>query len=82
MLVLSSQRSPVRTAADDDLNNENRYLVFALTDKNKEALENYTELWDEFKDQIELISGNEPIKYEKDFMKIKSKSNDDKPLGV
>ena len=24
--------------------NENKYLVFALTDKNKEALENYTEL--------------------------------------
>ena len=28
-------------------NNEDKYLVFALTDKNKEALENYTELWDE-----------------------------------
>ena len=32
--------------------NENKYLIFALTDKNKEALENYTELWDETKDQI------------------------------
>ena len=25
--------------------NENKYLIFASTDKNKEALENYTELW-------------------------------------
>ena len=24
-------------------NNEDKYLIFALTDKNKEALENYTE---------------------------------------
>ena len=30
--------------------NEDRYLVFALTDKSKEALENYTELSDEIKD--------------------------------
>ena len=27
-------------------NNENKYLVFPLKDKKKEALENYTELWD------------------------------------
>ena len=25
--------------------NEDRYLIFAFTGKNKEALENYTELW-------------------------------------
>ena len=43
-------------------NNENKYLVFALTDKNKEALENYTELWDEIKHEIETIRGIEPIK--------------------
>ena len=30
--------------------NEDKYLVFALTDKSKEALENYTELLDEIKD--------------------------------
>ena len=29
---------------------ENNYLIFASTDKNKEALENCTELWDEIKD--------------------------------
>ena len=26
--------------------NENKYLVFPLKDQKKEALENYTELWD------------------------------------
>ena len=62
-------------------NHEDKYLIFALTDKNKEALENYTELWDEIKDQIELISGNKPIEYKKNFMKIRFESDDDLPLG-
>ena len=56
-------------------------MVFASTDKNKEGLENCTELWDEIKDQIETISSNQPIKYEKNFMKIKFESYDDLPLG-
>ena len=56
-------------------------MIFALTGKNKEALANYTELWDEVKYQIELISGNKPIEYKKDFMKIRFKSADDSPLG-
>ena len=46
-------------------NNENKYLIFVSTDKNKEALENYTELWDETKDRIGLISGDKPIEYKK-----------------
>ena len=62
-------------------NNENKYLIFASTDKNKEALENYAELWNETKDQIELISGNKPIEHKKDFMKIRFESDDDLPLG-
>ena len=37
-------------------NNENKYFIFAFTDKNKDVLENYTELWDKIKDQIEAIS--------------------------
>ena len=36
---------------------------------------------DEVKDQIELISGNKPIEYKKDFMNIKFKSDDNLPLG-
>ena len=59
---------------------ENKYLILASTNKNGTALENYTELWDEIKEQIELISGNKVTKYEKDFMKIKFNSNYDLPL--
>ena len=54
---------------------ENKNLIFASTVKNREALENCTELWDEIKDQIELITGNKPINYEKDFMKIIARSD-------
>ena len=61
--------------------NENKYLIFSLRDKNKEALENYTERSDEIKNEIEAIIGIEPIKYEKDFMKIKFESDDDLSLG-
>ena len=56
-------------------------MIFASTDKNGRALENYTELWDEIKKQIESINGNKVIKYSKDFMKIRFNSNDDLPLA-
>ena len=56
-------------------------MVFALTDKNKDALENYTDLWDEIKDQIELISCNKPIDYKRYFIKIRFKPDNDLPLG-
>ena len=46
-----------------------------------EQTKTYTELWDEIKDQIELISGNRPIEYKKDFMKIKFESGDNLLLG-
>ena len=36
---------------------ENKYLIFVSTDKNKMVLGDYTESWDEIKEQIELISG-------------------------
>ena len=57
--------------------NENKYLIFASTDKNKEVLEEYTKLWGEIKNQIETISGGKPIKYGRDFMKIRFELNDD-----
>ena len=60
---------------------ENKYLIFTLTDKNREALENYKELWIKIKDEIETIRGTEPIKYEKDFMKLKFELNEDLLLG-
>ena len=56
-------------------------MIFASTDKNGEALENYTELWDEIKGQIETKCGNKPIEYNRDFRKIRFESDDDLPLG-
>ena len=54
---------------------------FPLTNKNKETLENYTELWDEIKNEIRAIRGIEPIKYENDFMRIEFESDDNLLLG-
>ena len=61
--------------------NEDTYLIFTSTGKNKKVLENYKELWDKIKNQIETITGGELIEYKTDFMKIGFKSNDDLPLG-
>ena len=58
-----------------------KYLVFASTDKNKEALKNYKILWEETKKQIEVINDDEPIECLKDFMKIRFESDDDLPLS-
>ena len=44
-------------------------------------LKNYIELWDEIKEQIELITGDRVIEYSKDLMKIRFKTNDDLPLN-
>ena len=60
---------------------ENKYLIFASTDKNKIMLEDYTKIWDEIKENNELISGNKVIKYSKDFMKIISELDDDLPIS-
>ena len=61
--------------------NGSKYLIFASTRKNKQVLEKCTELWNETKNQIETINGDEPIKYKKDFTKIRFESDDDFPLG-
>ena len=61
--------------------NENKYLIFASTDKNKKILEKYTELWIEIKNQMETISDGKPIKYGRDFVKIRFELDDDLPLG-
>ena len=50
---------------------------FVSTDKNREVLKNYTELWDEIKDRFETINCDSTIKYGKDFMKARFESNDD-----
>ena len=60
--------------------NGNKYLTLVSTDKNKEVLIKYIELWDKIKNLI----GCNSIKageYEKDFMKIKFNSDDNLPLN-
>ena len=59
--------------------NGNKYLIFASTDKNKEVLTKYTELWDGIKNQVKTINGGKPGEYRKDFMKIKFNSDDNLP---
>ena len=61
-------------------NNGNKYLIFASTDKNKELLENYTELWGGIKNLIEKINGRLG-EHEIDIMKTKSNSDDNLPLN-
>ena len=56
--------------------NENKCLIFALTEKNKKMLEMYENLWSEVKKQIEYNS-TESTNYEKDAMKIRLDSYDD-----
>ena len=59
--------------------NGNKYLIFASTDKNKELLTKYTEIWNKIKSLIEKIS-DKPGEYGKDFMKIKFRLDDNLPL--
>ena len=55
---------------------ENKYMIFASTEKDKMMLKNYAEVSDEIKEPTELISDDKMIKYGKDFMKIRFKIND------
>ena len=60
---------------------ENKFLIFSSTEKNKMMLKNYTEVWDEIKEQTELICDDNVNRYGKYFMKIEFKTNDDLPLN-
>ena len=60
---------------------KNKYLIFASTDNNEMVLGDYTEIWNEIKKQIELISCNKVIKYSKDFMKIQFESDDNSSIS-
>ena len=57
-----------------------KYLMFASTDENKEALK-CTKFWDEIKYLTKTINGGKLCNYEKDFMKIKFSSDDDLPFN-
>ena len=60
--------------------NENKYLIFASTDKNKEVLRKYTERWDKIKSLIEKIN-NKTGEYRKGFIKIRFNSDNNLPLN-
>ena len=59
--------------------NGNKYSIFASTDKNKEVLKKYTELWNRIKNSIKAIDDN-PGEYGRDFMKIRFESDDNLAL--
>ena len=61
--------------------NENKYLVLDDVNENKEVSQKYEEVWKGVKKEIETINGSKKIEYEKDYMKIRFKSNDDLPLS-
>ena len=52
--------------------NGTKYLTLVSTDKNKEVLIKYTELWDKIKNLIKKMN-NKPGNYDKKYMKIKFK---------
>ena len=63
----------------------NKYLVFDSlelhsTDKNKELLKKYNDVFNGIRNKIKRISGDE-CDYEKDNMKLKFNSDDDLPLN-
>ena len=61
--------------------NENKYLIFALTEDKEEVLEQYKKLWSKIKKQIKAINSGESIIYNNDFMKIRLDSYDGLPLN-
>ena len=58
----------------------NKYLIFDSTDKNKELLKKYSDVWNGIKDKIKELNSEE-YDYEKDYMKIKYNSDDNLPLN-
>ena len=58
--------------------NENKYLIFDSIDENKELLKKYNDVFNRIKGKIKEVS-NDECDYEKDYMKIKFKSDDDLP---
>ena len=62
--------------------NGNKYLIFDdSVDENKGLLKKYADVWDGIKNEIKAINGGKENDYEKDYMKIKSNSDDELPLN-
>ena len=61
--------------------NVNKCLIFVDSlNENKELLKKYADVWDRIKSKIKTINISKGNNYEKDYMKIKFNSDDDKPL--
>ena len=58
----------------------NKYLVFDSTDKNKELLKKYNDVWNGIKNKIKEVSDSQ-CDYEQDYMNIKFNSDDNLPLN-
>ena len=61
---------------------QNRYLIFDdSVDEIKEVFKKYTDVWDGIKNKTKSINGGKKNDYGKDYMKIKSNSDDDLQLN-
>ena len=58
----------------------NKSLISDCTDKNKELLKKYNDVFNTIRDKIKEISSGE-YEYEKDYMKIKFNSDDNLTLN-
>ena len=56
-------------------------MNISVTETNKEVFRKYSENWNGIKDCIKKINYSQVGRYSKDYMKIKSNSNDDIPLN-
>ena len=56
----------------------NKYLIFDQTDGNKELLKKHNDIFNEIRNKIKKVSGDECV-YEKDYMRIKLNSDDELP---
>ena len=55
---------------------KDKYLIISVTEKQRLMLENCTEIFDEIAEQTESIR-DDKVKYCRDIMRIKFKTNDD-----
>ena len=60
--------------------NENKYLMLVPTNKNKEKIQKYEELWIKVSYLIRSITKNSDD-YDEKYIKIKFNSDDDLPLN-
>ena len=60
--------------------NGSKYLTLVLTNKSKEKIKNYEELWNKIRNLIRWITENSD-NFDEKYMKIKIESDDNLPLN-